>query len=133
MSGERRAAREEALQVLYAIDIGRRDPSEAIDEVVPENARSDHRRFVRDTVVGTLGFAAEADAIIAPVLEGWTVERLPEIDRLILRMATYELRHTPDVPRAVVINEAVELAKKFSTEDSGRFVNGVLNAIARNS
>lgn len=134
MPGEnRRAGREQALQILYAIDVGSRDPGEAIDEVVAENARADHRRFVRDLVLGTIDFAAQADEIIAPVLEGWTIERLPEIDRLVLRMATYELRRTPDVPRAVVINEAVELAKRFSTEDSGRFVNGVLNAIARRS
>jgi N utilization substance protein B len=59
-------------------------------------------------------------------LEGWTLERLPTVDRLVLRMGVYEMRHRPETPRAVVINEAVELAKKFSTEESGRFVNGVL-------
>jgi N utilization substance protein B len=129
----RRSGREEALQALYAVDIGGRDPGEAIDEVVPENAPSDHRRFVRGLVLDTLAFAPQADAIVGPLLEGWTVERLPEIDRLILRMATCELRCSSDTPRAVAINEAVELAKKFSTEDSGRFVNGVLNAVARAS
>ncbi len=128
----RRIAREEALQTLYAIDIGGREPDEAIDEIVPESAPGEHRKFARDLVLGTLEFAPRADEIIGPVLEGWAVERLPEIDRLILRMATYELCCSPDVPRAVVINEAIELAKKFSTDDSGRFINGVLNAIAQN-
>jgi transcription antitermination protein NusB len=129
----RRLAREEALQALYAIDVGERDPAEAIDEVVPENAAAEHRRFVRDLVIGTIEFAADADAVIAPKLEAWTLDRLPEIDLLILRMGTFELKERVQTPAAVVINEAVELAKKFSTEESGRFVNGVLNAIARNS
>lgn len=129
----RRLAREEALQALYAIDVGSRDPAEAIDEVVPENAAADHRRFVRDLVIGTVEYASAADVVIAPKLEAWTLDRLPEIDRLILRMGTFELRERAQTPAAVVINEAVELAKKFSTEESGRFINGVLNAIARNS
>lgn len=129
----RRLAREQALQALYAIDVGSRDPAEAIDEVVPESAATDHRRFVRDLVIGTVEFASEADTVIGPKLEAWTLDRLPEIDRLILRMGTFELRSDGQTPPAVVINEAVELAKKFSTEESGRFVNGVLNAIARNA
>jgi N utilization substance protein B len=82
-------------------------------------------------VIGTLDHAAETDLLLAPLLEGWTIERLPTIDRLLLEMGTFELCHRPLIPRAVVINEAVELAKKFSTEDSNRFVNGVLNAIAK--
>jgi N utilization substance protein B len=129
----RRLAREQVLQALYAIDVGSRDPAEAIDEVVPENAPAEHRRFVRDLVIGTVEFAPDADAAIAPRLEAWTLDRLPEIDRLILRMGTFELRERAQTPPAVVINEAVELAKKFSTEESGRFINGVLNAVARDS
>jgi len=64
--------------------------------------------------------------VIAPLLQDWTIDRLPTIDRILLRMGVYELRNRTDIPKPVVINEAVELAKKFSTEDSGRFVNGVL-------
>ena len=77
-------------------------------------------------MLGTLEHAEQSDAVIAPLLHGWTLERLPTLDRLVLRMSVYELRHHRETPRAVVINEAVELVKKFSTEDSGRFVNGVL-------
>lgn len=125
----RRMGREQALQALYAIDVGEREPTEAIEEIVGAGP-AEHLRFVRELVLGTLDFTPEADRVIEPLLEGWTIERLPAIDRFILRMATYELCRCP-TPPAVAINEAIELAKKFSTEDSGRYVNGVLNAILR--
>lgn len=121
----RRHARELALQALYGAEIGHKEPSEMIDETVGTAAGADTRVFVRELVLGTLEHAAQSDLIIAPLLEGWTIDRLPTIDRIVLRMSVYELQHLP-TPRPVVINEAVELAKKFSTEDSGRFVNGVL-------
>lgn len=126
----RRQGREQSLQALYSIAVGHREPGEAIDEIVGTRADSEHRTFVRELVMGTLEFTDEADALIAPRLEGWTIDRLPTLDRLVLRMAVYELRHSPQTPPAVVINEAVELAKRFSTEDSGRYVNGVLAALA---
>jgi len=126
----RRMAREQALQALYSITVGHRDPSDVLIESVGAEAPSEHRAFVRDLVLGTLDHTAEADAAIAPLLQGWTLERMPTIDRLILRMANYELRHE-GTPPAVVMDESVELAKKFSTEDSGRYVNGVLAAIVR--
>ncbi len=126
----RRLGREQSLQALYSIAIGRREPAAAIDEVVGARAGSAQRTFVRELVLGTLAYASQADAIVAPLLEGWSLERLPTIDRLVLQMATYELRERPQTPAAVAINEAVELAKRFSTEDSGRFVNGVLSAVA---
>ena len=102
-----------------------------IDEAVGEGGPAETRMFVRELVLGTLDHAAESDLIIAPLLDGWTIDRLPTIDRIVLRMSVYELTFHKETPAAVVINEAVELAKKFSTEDSGRFVNGVLaSAIA---
>jgi N utilization substance protein B len=127
----RRLGREQALQVLYSISVGGREPGESLDEVVGSEADSVHRTFVRDLVLGTLEYAGRADDIVGPLLEGWTIERLPTIDRLLLQMGTFELRCRPESPPAVAINEAVELAKRFSTEDSGRFVNGVLNAVAK--
>jgi transcription antitermination protein NusB len=126
----RRVGREQALQVLYSVAIGSREPGDALTEVVGDAAESDYRTFVRELVFGTLDYADEADRIVGPLLEGWTIERLPTIDRLLLRMGTFELRKQPETPAAVTINEAVELAKRFSTEDSGKFVNGVLNAVA---
>lgn len=131
MSTSRRFARELALQALYGTEIGHRPPDEMLSETGARIDSAEGRTFVRDLVLGTLEHAAESDAEIAPLLEGWTIERLPTIDRLLLRMGVFELRHCGEVPVPVVINEAVELAKKFSTEDSHRFVNGVLSRAAQ--
>lgn len=126
----RRLAREQALQVLYSVAIGDREPKAAVSEIVGDEADGEQRAFVEELALGTLEYAREADRIVAPLLEGWAIERLPTIDRLLLEMATFELHCRPEIPRAVAINEAVALAKRFSTEDSGRFVNGVLSAVA---
>lgn len=128
-SSSRRYGRELALQALYGTEIGKRPPSEMLAELLARDEASEGRAFVRDLVLGTLENAGESDAIIAPLLEGWTLERLPTIDRLVLRMSVFELTHRKETPPPVVINEAVELAKKFSTEDSGRYVNGVLERV----
>jgi N utilization substance protein B len=124
----RRLSRELALQALFGIEVGRRDPAEMLDETLTRagSDESEQRAFVKDLVLGTLEHESESDAVIAPLLEGWTLDRLPSIDRIVLRMGVFEMLHRPGTPKPVVINEAVELAKKFSTEDSGRFVNGVL-------
>lgn len=127
----RRMGREQALQALYSVTVGQREPGEALAEVVGDRAEADHRTFVKELVYGTLEYGQAADDIVRPLLEGWTIERLPTIDRLLIEMGTFELRCCPQTPSAVAINEAVELAKRFSTEDSGRFVNGVLNAVAK--
>jgi N utilization substance protein B len=122
-------ARELALQVLFSVEVGHQEPQAALDHLwggVSEEAR----RFVRDLVEGTLEHGAASDEMIAPLLEGWTIERIPTVDKLVLRMGVFELRHQTHTPQPVVINEAVELAKRFSTEESGRFVNGVLANIA---
>jgi len=127
----RRYARELALQALYSIEVGKNTAAEALEQTLtmPDIARE--RAFVRDLVFGTLEHADQSDALIAPLLQGWTLERLPTLDRIVLRMSVFELLHRKETPPAVVINEAVELAKKFSTEDSGRFVNGVLASASK--
>lgn len=126
----RRIAREQALQVLYSVAIGDREPREAVKDIVGEDADLEQRAFVEELALGTLEYADKADRIVSPLLEGWAIERLPTIDRLLLEMATFELHCCPETPKAVAINEAVALAKRFSTEDSGRFINGVLSAVA---
>ena len=130
-STHRRLGREQALQALYSMEIGHREPADALGDVVGDGADAAHRAFVDELVLGTVEYRGESDRIVGPLLEGWVIERLPTIDRLLLEMGTYELRHRTETPVAVAINEAVELAKRFSTEDSGRFVNGVLNAVAK--
>ncbi len=128
----RRYARELALQTLYSIEVGGHEPAAALSDVLGDGAdAATQRAFVRDLVLGTLEHAEESDALVAPLLEGWTIDRIPTIDRLVLRMALFELRFAPEVPRPVVLNEAVELAKKYSTDDSGRYVNGVLASASR--
>jgi N utilization substance protein B len=127
VSSSRRFARELALQTLYGTEVGKRAPDEMLGETTARIDGAEGRAFIKDLVYGTIEFADESDAVIAPLLEGWTLERLPTIDRIVLRMSVFELTHRTETPPPVVINEAVELAKKFSTEDSGRFVNGVLS------
>jgi N utilization substance protein B len=128
-SSSRRHARELALAALYGAEVGKRSPDEMLTETLARTETSEARAFVRDLVLGTLENEGESDAVIAPLLEGWTLDRLPTIDRIVLQMGVFELQHRAETDAAVVINEAVELAKKFSTEDSGRYVNGVLGRV----
>src|SRR5262249_46034335 len=127
-----RFLRELALKVLFQIDVGRLPPDEvlplAFEEVpVPE----EQQRFVEQMVRGVLEEQAELDRIIGDLAEGWRVERLANVDKNVLRMALHELRHRPEVPASRVIDHAVEMAKKYSTAESGRFVNGVLGGYLR--
>ena len=128
-SYSRRHGREVALQALYGAQVGKRPADEMLTDLLARDESSEGRGFVRDLVLGTIENEEESDELIAPLLEGWTLDRLPTIDRIILRMSAFELNHRKEIDPAVVINEAVELAKKFSTEDSGRYVNGVLGRL----
>ncbi len=101
----------------------------AVDEVLAGLA-VDPVPLARQLVEGVAAHQAELDPVIAESSVNWPLERMPAMDRSILRLAAYELAHRPDVPLAVIIDEAVELAKRFSTDDSGRFVNGVLSRVA---
>lgn len=128
----RRYARELALQTLYNVEIGHNAAADALAQTLGDGSNvADERGFVKELVFGTLEHEEQSDAVIGPLLEGWTIDRLPTIDRIVLRMSVYELRHHSETPAAVVLNEAVELAKKYSTDDSGRFVNGVLASAIR--
>jgi N utilization substance protein B len=130
----RHAAREAALQVLYLCDIGRADPDVALDtffaEHLPEADKA-LRDFASTLVRGTVTRRAELDALIVAHSANWRLERMAVIDRLILRMGAWELQHAPDTPPAVVLDEAIELARAFGSDDSPKFVNGVLDAIRK--
>ncbi len=125
----RRRAREIALQVLFQHGVGRLPVREALATVQREPLGGEWG-FVEELCTGAAKHARALDRIIEGQLEGWTLDRIASVDRIVLRMAIYELRHMGG-PRGAVINEAVLLAKKYGTGDSGKFVNGVLGAIAR--
>ena len=123
--GTRREARERALSLLYEADAKDVTPEEVLRELPVAPAE-----FVSELVRGVGEHLEDVDRFIARYAIDWSLDRMPVIDRTLLRMATYELLYRPDVPAAVTISEAVELAKQYSTEESGRFVNGVLASIA---
>lgn len=145
----RHRAREAALQMLYQGDIGRVSAHEAVrtywpgrdappsadDEhadAVPEVAVDENgRTFANALVAGTIARAAEIDQLIAAHLKNWRIERVAVIDRLVMRMAIYELLTEPDTPAKVVINEALELARTFSGEEPVALINGVLDAVRK--
>jgi transcription antitermination protein NusB len=126
----RRRARQAALQVLFQLDVGRLSLEDALASVAAPDWLPDDWALVETLSRGTQANLAQIDTVIARVAEHWTIERMAAVDRNILRMAIFELQHTA-TPVRVIINEAVELAKRYSTEDSGRFVNGLLGNAVR--
>lgn len=129
--GVRRRAREAALQILYCVDLAG-DTIERAERLHWEHlaASVEGRDFAHILVSGYEAHADEIDGMIRRVSEHWRLERMPRVDRNILRIAAYELMFMPDVPRKVTLNEAVELAKRYGSEGSPGFVNGVLDRIA---
>jgi transcription antitermination protein NusB len=133
----RHRAREAALQILYQWDVGRGDVDSAAETFFTlqwPNAEppSDALRTFASTLAHDAVARLEAvDALIAETTANWRPERMAVVDRLILRMAVCELLRDPDTPTAVVINEALELARTFSTEESVKFINGMLDAIRK--
>jgi transcription antitermination protein NusB len=127
----RSGARRIALDILYQADVTERDAIDVLREW--RSAGEEIPDFAADLVVGVESDRAALDEVLNESAESWSVERMPAVDRSILRLATYELRSRPDVPPAVAIDEAIEAAKELSTEDSARFVNGVLGRVARDA
>jgi N utilization substance protein B len=133
----RHRAREAALQVLYQWDVGKVDVPLAADTffgpqwVEPAPPSDELRAFAETLASDTVARLEPIDAMIADTAEHWRPERFAVIDRIILRMAVCELLRSPRTPHAVVIDEALELARTFSTEDAVRFINGMLDAIRK--
>ena len=123
--GARHLARERALELLYEAESKGLSPTELLADlpVAPDE-------YAREIVLGVEHRAEEVGRLLARHATGWSVDRMPAVDRCVLEMATFELLEQDSVPVAVVLDEAVELAKTYSTEDSGRYVNGVLSAVA---
>lgn len=120
--GNRRNSRVVALDVLYEREVS----AAPVEEILQRYANRAGFDFAAALVRGVASKAGEIDELISRHAKDWSLERMPLVDRSLLRMAVFELLELPDVPPAVSINEAVELAKIYSTEDSSRFVNGVL-------
>jgi N utilization substance protein B len=123
--GTRREARERALELLYEADAKSLTPDAVIADlpVAPDE-------YAVDIVRGVGEHQPEVDELIRRFAKGWTLERMPVIDRTLLRMAIFELAHHAEVPTGAIISEAVELAKRYSTDDSHTFVNGLLSRLA---
>ena len=135
--GARSKSRKRALDILYGADV-REEPINTI--LAAEQARNDAdpKRgnswpYARDIVIGITEHGDEIDELIETYSQGWTIARMPAVDRALLRIGVWELLHNDEIPTAVAIDEAVELAKEFSTDDSGSFVHGVLARVARSA
>ena len=130
--GDRRQARELALQALFFLDVDKFGPDENLaafclnnEDLLTENVKP----FFMDLIKGVLENKTEIDALLNQYSKNWRLSRMPVVDRNIMRIATFEFLKRTDIPSSVTINEAVEIGKKYGTKDSGSFINGVLDRI----
>ncbi len=127
----RRSARAAAVQMVYESMLGGDGGEETLRELIEFTPEGNDQAYIDSIVNGVREKAAELDEIISAHLVGWTLERISRVDLSILRAAIYELTYIKDSPESVICSEAVALANRFSTENSGRFINGVLGAFLR--
>ncbi len=128
--GLRRQAREFALKILFQVDVGHLSGEAVIRYFLDSNpAAEDVGEYARFLAHGVLKERAHLDALISAQAHHWKLDRLAGVDRTLLRVAAFELLNCPEVPVEVVINEAIEIAKKYSTEESGGFINGILDKL----
>ncbi len=130
---KRRKAREYALQILFQLDIRKEKPSAAVlkhfwAEYSPDE---EVKLFAEEIVKGTYKHLSRINDLIHQCAKNWSLDRMAVVDRNVLRMAIYEILYRIDIPTSVTINEAIEIAKKFGTDESGAFVNGILDRAAR--
>ena len=133
MVRKRTRSREIALQMLYMIDARGPEALDDLDAFLDREAMTepDVQAFARQLVVGTQENLTDIDAVLTRAAQNWQLRRMAIVDRNILRMAVYEMLHLEEVPAKVSINEAIELGKRFSTAQSGSFINGILDRIRR--
>ena len=123
---KRRTAREKALQALFQIDVSNTEPSLAIEHVLEGESSDD---YLNQLVLGVVEQKDEIDNLISVNLEKWTLDRLATVDRNLLRMATFELKFSEEIPDNVILDEAIEIAKIYGDNQSSKFINGVLSKI----
>lgn len=130
---KRRKAREYALQILFQLDIRKDKPTATVlkrfwaEHDVDEEVQA----FTEEIIKGTYKHLDAINEKIHACAKNWSIDRMAAVDRNVLRMAVYEILYRIDIPTSVTINEAIEIAKKFGTDDSGSFVNGILDSVAR--
>lgn len=130
---KRRRAREYALQFLFQSDFGDgKHRKNNLKQFLSEKENDPEvKNFASEIINGTISALDEIDSVIKKTAEHWVLERMAAVDRNILRFAVYELLYCNDIPSAVTINEAIEIAKKYSTSESAAFINGILDKIAK--
>jgi N utilization substance protein B len=127
----RREARARAMQAMYAITLGGDDAQHVVTTVIEEQLGEDKamKDFATKLFLSAMGIADEADELVSRHTKNWDLERIALIDRLLLRLAICEMLRFEDIPPKVSINEAIEVAKRYSTDNSGKFINGILDAV----
>jgi transcription antitermination protein NusB len=131
--GKRHQARELALKVLFQLESSGDDPEEALQYHAAEGAATaDVTNFAGQLVRGVIANRDKLDAILSETSEHWKLDQMAKVDRIVLRIAVYEITIDRHVPTKAAINESIELAKTFSGEEAGRFVNGILGRVAAN-
>ena len=130
----RTKARKRAIDALFAADLRPEHPAALLDDTYKQVEDRENQGpifdYARTLVDGVVDHQAEIDTLLETYSEGWSLDRMPNVDRAILRVATWEIVYNDEIPDGVAINEAVELAKEYSTDDSGSFVNGLLTRIS---
>ena len=130
--GKRRSGRELALKILFQVDLTEITPDEALARSMEATSADEETiDFARRLTESTVSHVPEIDALLAQYAKQWPLDRMANVDRCLLRLATAEILFHPDIPHSVSVDEAVELAKKYSTAESGRFINGVLGSLLR--
>lgn len=130
---KRRKAREHALQILFQLDIRKEKPSVAVlkrfwSEYEPDD---EVKAFAEEIVKGSFKHSTKINELITKCAKNWSLDRMAVVDRNVLRIAVYEILYRMDIPTSVTINEAIEIAKRYGTDESGAFVNGILDRVAR--
>lgn len=130
--GARRKARELALQMLYQFDLSANPPQQIVDTFEElQKSKPNTREFAVKIFHGTVENLEKIDEMIAAQADNWRITRMAVVDRNIIRMSIYELLNEPDTPKLVIIDEAIEIGKKFGTQKSSQFINGILDGILK--